>query len=87
MGAGKEEFSTIAERYTEVLRKIRKPQIDCEYRAILQPVQRSIVERLRAAVVVARAARPRRDYFQQYERIGTRYVETESDWKQHSLNS
>ena len=87
MGAGTEESSAITERCTEVLRKIRKPQIDCEYRAIFWPVQSSIVERIRAAVVVARASRPRRDYFKQYERIGIRYVETESDWKQYSLDS
>jgi hypothetical protein len=41
---------------------------------------------MRAAVVVARADDRGGTILKQYERIGIKYVETESDWKQHSLN-
>jgi hypothetical protein len=50
-------------------------------------VQSSIVESMRAAVVVARANDGGGTISKQYERIGSKYVETESDWKQYSLNS
>ena len=55
MGVETEEFSSSAERCTEVLRKIRKTAKDCGYKAISRLPQSSIVDRIRAAVVVVRA--------------------------------
>ena len=45
------------------------------------------MERIRAAVVVVRANDRGGTILKQYERIWNNYVETEPDWKQHSLNS
>jgi hypothetical protein len=42
---------------------------------------------IRAAVVVVRANDRGGTILKQYERIWNNYVETEPDWKQHSLNS
>jgi hypothetical protein len=56
-------------------------------KAIHGPLQSSIVERMRAAVVVARATDRGGNIFQAVRKDTTEYVETEPDWKQHSLNS
>jgi hypothetical protein len=53
-GGCMEEIGVNQERPSEVLRKVQNCGIDCGYRAILRPAQSSIVERMRAAVVVAR---------------------------------
>ena len=71
----------------EVLRKVQKLWNRLFRGALRSGVQSSIVERMRAAVVVARATDRGGNIFQAVRKDTNEYVETEPDWKQHSLNS
>jgi len=67
MGISGEEHSRVTRKmYGGIEKGTKTVGIGGQFAVLAQS---SIVKRMRAAVVVARANRPRRDHFEQYERI------------------